>query len=127
MAPIEELVAVLLQAVAEAHLKGLGFDPDRLCGATGFTRIEGLRDAVDALYKSDETKHRFEIMARQVFIRFKALLMEPSAFAYAERHDNIEACGWRSQNRRSRTRRLKPSRAACMITSGKEARAGMLR
>jgi type I restriction enzyme, R subunit len=30
-------------------------------------------------------------MARQVFIRFKALLMEPTAFAYAERHDNIEA------------------------------------
>jgi type I restriction enzyme R subunit len=30
-------------------------------------------------------------MARQVFIRFKALLMEPSALAYAERHDNIEA------------------------------------
>jgi type I restriction enzyme R subunit len=29
--------------------------------------------------------------ARQVFVRFKALLMEPSAFAYAERHDNIEA------------------------------------
>jgi type I restriction enzyme R subunit len=29
-------------------------------------------------------------MARQVFIRFKALLMEPSALAYAERHDNIE-------------------------------------
>jgi type I restriction enzyme R subunit len=30
-------------------------------------------------------------MARQVFIRFKALLVEPSAWAYAERHDNIEA------------------------------------
>jgi hypothetical protein len=30
-------------------------------------------------------------MARQVFIRFKALLMEPSALTYAERHDNIEA------------------------------------
>ena len=55
------------------------------------TRIEALRDAVDALYTSDEAKRRFEIMARQVFIRFKALLMEPSAFAYAERHDNIEA------------------------------------
>ena len=26
-----------------------------------------------------------------MFVRFKALLMEPSAFAYAERHDNIEA------------------------------------
>ena len=30
-------------------------------------------------------------MAREVFIRFKALMMEPSAYAYAERHDNIEA------------------------------------
>ena len=31
------------------------------------------------------------MLARQVFVRFKALLMEPSAFAWAERHDNIEA------------------------------------
>jgi type I restriction enzyme R subunit len=46
---------------------------------------------VDALYTSDEARRRFEIMARQVCIRFKALLMEPSAFAYAYRHDNIEA------------------------------------
>jgi type I restriction enzyme R subunit len=46
---------------------------------------------VNAVYSSDEAKRRFEILARQVFIRFKALLMEPSAFAYAERHDNIEA------------------------------------
>ena len=91
--PIEELVAALLQAIeaAEKHLKGLGFDPGRLLGATGFSRIEALRDAVDALYTSDEAKRRYEIMARQVFIRFKALLMEPSASAYAERHDNIEA------------------------------------
>jgi type I restriction enzyme R subunit len=93
VAPIEELVAALVQAIeaAEKHLRVLRFDPDRLRGATGFARIEALRDAVDALYTSDEAKRRFEIMARQVFIRFKALLMEPSAFVYAERHDNIEA------------------------------------
>jgi type I restriction enzyme R subunit len=54
-------------------------------------RIKGLADAVNAVYSSDETKRRFEILVRQVFIRFKALLMEPTAFAYAERHDNIEA------------------------------------
>ncbi len=36
-------------------------------------------------------KWGFDILARQVCVRFKALLMEPSAFAYAERHDNIEA------------------------------------
>lgn len=93
VAPIEELVAGLLQAIeaAEKHLAGLGFDANRLRGATGFDRIQALRDAVDALYTSDEARRRFEIIARQVFIRFKALLMEPSALAYAERHDNIEA------------------------------------
>jgi type I restriction enzyme, R subunit len=93
VAPIEVLVAALRQAIeaTEGHLLGLGFDPGRLAGATGFTRIEALRDAVDALYSSDETKRRFEILARQVFGRFKALVTEPSARAYAERHDDIEA------------------------------------
>ena len=46
---------------------------------------------MEAVYSSDKAKRRFEILARQVFVRFKALLMEPSAFAFAERHDNLEA------------------------------------
>jgi type I restriction enzyme R subunit len=102
VAPIEELVASLLQAIEESekHLIKLGFDASRLQGATGFARIEALRDAVDAIYTSDETKRRYEIMARQVFVRFKALLMEPSALAYAERHDNIEAIYKKLQDRR---------------------------
>ena len=93
VAPIEERVQALLEAIeaTEAHLRGLGFDPATLIGAKGFARIKGLADAVEAVYSSDEAKRRFEILARQVFIRFKALLMEPTAFAYAERHDNIEA------------------------------------
>ena len=100
--PIEELVAALLQAIeaAEKHLLGLGFDTGCLRGATGFNRIEVLRDAVDALYTSDEARRRFEIMARQVFSRFKALLMEPSALAYAERHDNLEAIYRKLQEKR---------------------------
>lgn len=91
--PIEERVQALIEGIeaTEAHLGGLGFDPASLLGAKGFARIKGLADAVDAVYSSDEAKRRFEILARQVFIRFKALLMEPTAFVYAERHDNIEA------------------------------------
>jgi type I restriction enzyme R subunit len=93
IAPIEERVQALLEAIeaTEAHLRGLGFDPTTLVGAKGFARIRGLADAVEAVYTSDETKRRFEILARQVFTRFKALLMEPTVYAYAERHDNIEA------------------------------------
>ena len=93
VAPIEERVQALIEVIeaTEAHLRALGFDPSTLIGLTGFERIKGLKDAVEVVYSSDESKHRFEILARQVFARFKALLMEPSAFAYAERHDNIEA------------------------------------
>ncbi|MBL8696791.1 MAG: type I restriction endonuclease subunit R, partial [Alphaproteobacteria bacterium] len=93
VAPIEVLVAALVEALdaAETHLRGLGMEPKRLLGAAGFARIEALRDAVEALYTSDEAKRRFEVIARQVFVRFKALLMEPSARAFAERHDNVEA------------------------------------
>jgi type I restriction enzyme R subunit len=100
--PIADLVMALLQAIeaAESHLLSLGFDAPRLIGATGFTRIEALRDAADALYTSDEAKRRYEIIARQVFSRFKALLMEPSALVYAERHDNIEAVYKKLQERR---------------------------
>lgn len=93
VAPIEVLVASLVEALeaTEAHLRGLGFEPDRLTSATGFARITALRDATNALHATDETKRRFEIMAREVFSRFKALLTEPSVYAYAVRHDNIEA------------------------------------
>jgi type I restriction enzyme R subunit len=93
VAPVEERVTALLEAIVEteAHLMSLGFEPSRLIGSKGFTHIQALADAVDAVYVTDEAKSRFEILARQVFLRFKALIMEPSVFAYAERHDNIEA------------------------------------
>lgn len=93
VAPVEERVLALKDAIEETerHLLSLGFDAGRLVGAKGFTRIQDLADAVDAVYTSDEAKRRYEILARQVFIRFKGLLMEPSAMLFAERHDNIEA------------------------------------
>ncbi len=93
VAPIEERVVALKDAIEETerHLLSLGFDAMQLVGTNGFSRILALADAVEAVYTSDESKRRFEIMARQVFIRFKGLLTEPSTWLYAERHDNIEA------------------------------------
>lgn len=93
VASIEEYVAALVQALeaTEQHLMNLGFEVKRLIGTTGFARIQALSAAVEVLYTSDEAKRRFEIMARQVFQRFKILVMEPSALAFAERHDNLAA------------------------------------
>ncbi|HEY4080849.1 MAG TPA: type I restriction endonuclease subunit R [Burkholderiaceae bacterium] len=93
VAPLEERVAALHDAieVTEAFLRGLGFEPVGVLGSKGFARIQELADAVNAVYTDDESKRRFEILSRVVFSRFKALLVEPSALAYAERHDNLEA------------------------------------
>ncbi|MEX0880591.1 MAG: HsdR family type I site-specific deoxyribonuclease, partial [Thermoanaerobaculia bacterium] len=91
--PIEELVVALQEAIeaTENHLRSLGFEPKRLVGTKGFERIEALRDATDAACSPDEARRRFEIVARLVFGRFRALVTEPSAQQFVERHDNIEA------------------------------------
>jgi type I restriction enzyme R subunit len=95
VAPLEERVAAcwMPSRHREAHLRGSGFEPDR-----ELDRREGVRPhSASWRMRSrrsiprDEAKRRFEILAREVFSRFKALLVEPSALTYAERHDNIEA------------------------------------
>ena len=90
--PLIELVEELREAIeaAETHLGGLGFDMARLDGATGFDRIEAIRDAKDALLTRDEDRRRFQIMAREVFSRYNALLTEPAARPYTGRRDDIE-------------------------------------
>jgi type I restriction enzyme, R subunit len=102
VAPIEERVQALIDALdeTEKHLRGLGFEPNRLIGARGFTKIQAIADGVEAVYTSDESKRRFEILSRVVFSRFKSLVMEPAAFTYAERHDNIEAIYKKLEERR---------------------------
>lgn len=102
VAPIEERVQALEEAISttEAYLSTLGFDAGQLIGAKGFTKTGLLADAVNAIYTSRETKQRFEIMARQVFLRFKALIMEEAIFAFAERHDNLEAIYKKLEERR---------------------------
>lgn len=89
----EELLAAYVEAIeaAEGHLAGLGFEPAQLIGKKGFERINLLKQAVNALYASDEAKRRYEIIAREMFARLKALVGEPSTYPYAERHDNVEA------------------------------------
>jgi len=55
---------------------------------------------VEAVYTTDDSKRRFEILARQVFVRFRALVTEPTAYRYAEPHDNIEAINKKLTERR---------------------------
>lgn len=94
VAPLQERVVALDEAITavESFLRTLGFEPDRLKGAAGWVRIAALADAVEAINAgADAARQRFEILARAIFQRFKALVTEPNAQWYGERHDNIEA------------------------------------
>ncbi|NLF19115.1 MAG: type I restriction endonuclease subunit R [Lentisphaerae bacterium] len=101
--PLEDRVRAFLEAIeaTELHLRGLGFEPGRLQGLTGFARIQALADGAEAVAGScGEDRRRFGILARLVFARSRALAMEPAAFTYAERHDTIEAIYKRLNERR---------------------------
>ena len=115
VAPLQARVAGLDDAIAEAELflRVRGFEANRLIGAKGWVRIAALADAVEAINapapappagdaapttpaagdktaSADHSRQRFEILARAIFLRFKALVTEPTVHLYAERHDNID-------------------------------------
>ncbi|MGC2198578.1 MAG: hypothetical protein WA633_00290, partial [Stellaceae bacterium] len=111
-APVEALLPALVQAIeaAEAHLKGLAFDPVRFTGAKGFTRIQALRDAVDAIYTSDDAKRRFEILARQVFS--KRSVSGPAQAAARVASSGCQFQGRSSAMRRAGWSAMRPSTSA---------------
>ena len=93
VAPIEERVQALLEAIeaTEAHLRGLGFDPAIADRREGFARIK--RPSPTRSRPSTpptRAKRRFEILARQVFIRFKAA---------GDRADRVRLCRAARQHR----------------------------
>lgn len=92
VAPIEDQVSLLVEALeaTEAFLAERGFAMARLHGAKGFARIEALSDAVEVVVTDDETRRRFELLARLTFSRFRALASEPAIYAYVARHDDLE-------------------------------------
>lgn len=101
--PIEERIAALIDAIetAEDHISCLGFDMSRFENATGFDRIEAIKDAVEAVRSTEDNKRKFEILAMEVIKRFRALNMEPTVYVFAERRDNIEAIYNKLLQRRS--------------------------
>jgi type I restriction enzyme, R subunit len=70
----------LLQELAEAialvkeYLTAKGMSLGEVAGSVGFDRIAAIDKIKDAVNENDETRKRFEIMARGVFNKFKACL-----------------------------------------------------
>jgi type I restriction enzyme, R subunit len=74
-----ELLEDLAEAISlvRGFLAGKGADLGAIATSTGFQRIAAIDKAKEAANENDETRKRFEIMARAVFGKFKACLTMP--------------------------------------------------
>lgn len=94
--PLEELEKMSVeihQAVEEVKnlLAELDFSLMDLVDSTSMTKIGLLNKAVNAICRNDETRAGFEIAARNVFRKYKALFPEKSAKRFTRRYNAINA------------------------------------
>jgi type I restriction enzyme R subunit len=87
----EELIDDLEEAVAavRAFLDDLEVDLGAINELEGFARNKAILDAKEAINENDETRKRFEILARSVFNRYKACFAIEDAQQYRSVRDAI--------------------------------------
>lgn len=64
-------------ALVRDFLNDLGFRLERITETTGFERNGAIEEAKEAINVNDESRKKFELLARQVFAKFKACLTLP--------------------------------------------------
>ncbi len=89
--PQEELVEELLEAIemARAFLIAKNFRLEDITEKSGFERNALIASAKEIINETDETRKRFEIIARQVFRKFKACINVPTINDCRKPHDAI--------------------------------------
>jgi type I restriction enzyme R subunit len=90
--PPEELLADLEEAIVAAQdfLAGRDFRLLDIIEKTGFERNKAIIDAKEAVNENDESRKRFQIMAREVFKKFKACVNFRAVNAYRPRFAAIK-------------------------------------
>lgn len=90
--PDDELIEELKEAIdfTKSFLKERGFELTRIVGAIGFDKNAAIRDSKEAVNQSEETRKRFEILAREVFKKFRACLTINEVNDYRKEHDAID-------------------------------------
>jgi len=99
--PLEELIAdlkVSIETVFRFFKEELEFDLQEIIDAEGLYLLLVIGQGVNAVYRTDETKSKFGVMAREVFKKFKALLPDSSINQFKPQHDAINAIYRRIQD-----------------------------
>ena len=91
--PKEELIKQLEEALeaTETFLQDeVNFDLQELINADGLHKLAAMEKAVNAVYTNDETKRKFQVLAREVFKKYKALQPDKVLNQYAPRKNAID-------------------------------------
>jgi type I restriction enzyme R subunit len=89
--PNEELLDDLDEAISmvRTFLTERGFRLEDICEKSGFARNAAIMQAKEAVNENDETRKRFEVMAREAFKKFKACLTVEGVNRYRHAYDAI--------------------------------------
>jgi len=91
--PKKELIRQLEEVleVTETFLQDeVSFDLQELIKAAGLHKLAAMEKAVNAVYTNDETKRKFQVLAREVFKKYKALQPDKVLNQYAPRKNAID-------------------------------------
>jgi len=91
--PKEELIFQLdesLHATETFLMDEVNYDLQELIKAEAIHKLAALEKAINAVYKNDETKRKFQILAREVFKKYKALQPDKVLKEYSPRKNAID-------------------------------------
>jgi type I restriction enzyme R subunit len=92
--PNEELIKLLEEVLhaTESFLKDeVNFELSELVNSEGLQKLAAMEKGVNAVYTNDETKRKFQILAREVFKKYKALQPNKVLNQYAPKKNAIDA------------------------------------
>lgn len=89
--PNEELLESLNESISFVadFLRKHDFELSRIITETGFAKNAAIAQAKEIINQNDETRKRFEVMAREVFNKFKACINVPGVNGYRDMRDAI--------------------------------------
>lgn len=89
--PNEELLESLNESISFAaeFLRKHDFELSRIITETGFAKNAAIAQAKEVININDETRKRFEVIAREVFNKFKACINVPGINDYRDLRDAI--------------------------------------
>jgi type I restriction enzyme R subunit len=91
--PLEELIRLLEEALESTEMflqDEVNFNLTELINAHGLEKLAAMEKGVNAVYTNDETKRKFQILAREVFKKYKALQPDKVLNEYAPRKNAID-------------------------------------